>query len=87
MTNNDNYLGPIEIRLPSGEYFHTEVYKEGNKLITGTFTNTGLLRDRWEVDLDDHSNSLEEALQSLFEMLEEHANDSKIEKRLPECAY
>ena len=73
---NDNYIGPVEIRMSNGEYFYTEVCREGNKLITGTFTNNSLLRDEWEVDIDDHS-SLQEALNELYAMLEEYARSSE----------
>ena len=59
--------------MPNGEYFTTEVCREGNKLVTGTFTNTGLLRDQWEVDVEEYY-SQQEALQELYETLEEFAN-------------
>ena len=72
MTNN-KHIGPVEIKMPNGEYFYTEIAKEGNKLITGTFTNTGLLRDPWEVDIEEYCSE-QEALQELYEILEEYAN-------------
>ena len=65
-------IGPIEIQMPSGETFYTEVCKDGDTLVTGTFTNTGLLRDPWEVDIRSHFGSLQEALQELYEMLEDY---------------
>ena len=65
------HIGPIEIKMPNGEYFYTEVCREGNKLITGTFTNTGLLRDKWEVNIDEYS-SVQSALEELYEELSEY---------------
>jgi hypothetical protein len=73
MTNNDKHYGTVEIKMPNGEYFVTEVVKEGDKFITGTFTNTGLLRDKWEVSIEEYY-SHQEALQELYEILEEYAN-------------
>jgi hypothetical protein len=73
MANNDKHLGTVEIKMPNGEYFTTEVCREGDKLITGTFTNTGLLRDQWEVSVEEYY-SQQEALQELYEQLEEYAN-------------
>jgi hypothetical protein len=70
MTNDKlQHIGPIEILLEDGEYFYTEVCREGDKLITGTFTNNSFLRDddRFEVDLDDHYGSLQEGLQELYQ--------------------
>lgn len=72
----DNNLGPVEIKMRNGEYFYTEVCREGNKLVTGTWTNNGLLRDEWEVDIDDHG-SLQEALQELYMILEEYAQSDE----------
>jgi len=72
----DNNLGPVEIKMQNGEYFYTEVCREGNKLVTGTWCNTGLLRDEWEVDINDHS-SLQEALQELYMILEEYAQSDE----------
>ena len=72
MTNN-KHLGTVEIEMPNGEYFTTEVCREGNKLVTGTFTNTGLLRDQWEVDVEEYY-SQQEALEELYTILEEFAN-------------
>lgn len=54
MTNDDKHYGTVEIKMPNGEYFTTEVVKEGDKFITGTFTNTGLLRDKWEVSIEEY---------------------------------
>ncbi len=68
------HIGPIEIKMPNGEYFSTEVCREGNKLITGTFTNTGLLRDRWEVNIDDYYSSLQESLNELYDILFDYAH-------------
>jgi hypothetical protein len=73
MTNDDKHYGTVEIKMPNGEYFTTEVVKEGDKFITGTFTNTGLLRDNWEVNIEEYY-SHQEALQELYEILEEYAN-------------
>ena len=73
MTNDDKHYGTVEIKMPNGEYFSTEVVKEGDKFITGTFTNTGLLRDKWEVSIEEYY-SHQEALQELYEILEEYAN-------------
>jgi hypothetical protein len=73
MTNDDKHYGTVEIKMPNGEYFTTEVVKEGDKFITGTFTNTGLLRDKWEVSIEEYY-SHQEALQELYEILEEYAN-------------
>ena len=70
---NDNYIGPVEIKMPNGEYFYTEVCREGDKLITGTFTNTGLLRDQWEVGVEEYYSE-QEALAGLYAILEEYAN-------------
>ena len=73
MTNDDKHYGTVEIKMPNGEYFSTEVVKEGDRFITGTFTNTGLLRDKWEVSIEEYY-SHQEALQELYEILEEYAN-------------
>ena len=73
MTNDDKHYGTLEIKMPNGEYFTTEVVKEGDRFITGTFTNTGLLRDKWEVSIEEYY-SHQEALQELYEILEEYAN-------------
>jgi hypothetical protein len=73
MTNDDKHYGTVEIKMPNGEYFTTEVVKEGDKFITGTFTNTGLLRDKWEVSIEEYY-SHQEALQELYEILEDYAN-------------
>ena len=67
---NDKHLGTVEIKMPNGEYFTTEVCREGNKLVTGTFTNTGLLRDQWEVDVEELYTILEEFANSPEAMLE-----------------
>ena len=71
MTNN--HIGTVEIKMSNGEYFTTEVCREGNKLITGTFCNTGLLRDLWEVDVEEYY-SQQAALEELYATLEEFAN-------------
>ena len=73
MANNDKHLGTVEIKMPNGVYFTTEVCREGNKLVTGTFTNTGLLRDQWEVDVEEYY-SQQEALEELYTTLEEFAS-------------
>lgn len=87
MTNNDRYIGTVEIERPNGEYFTTEVCREGNKLITGTFTNTGLLRDHWEVDVEEYYSE-QEALEELYATLEEFVNAPKFDlvHELPEYA-
>jgi hypothetical protein len=72
----DNNLGPVEIKMQNGEYFYTEVCREGNKLVTGTWCNTGMLRDEWEVNIDDYG-SLQEALQELYMILEEYAKSDE----------
>jgi len=66
----DRHIGPIEIKQPDGEYFYTEVYREGGKLVTGTFTNSCLLYDEWEVIVDEYGSE-QEALQELYAMIEE----------------
>jgi hypothetical protein len=76
MANNNKHLGTVEIKMPNGEYFTTEVCREGDKLITGTFTNTGLLRDQWEVSVEEYY-SQQEALQELYEQLEEYASSQE----------
>ena len=73
MTNDDKHYGTLEIKMPNGGYFYTEIVKEGNKLITGTFTNTGLLRDPWEVDIEEYCSE-QDALQELYANLEDYAN-------------
>jgi hypothetical protein len=73
MANNDKHLGTVEIKMPNGEYFTTEVCREGDKLITGTATNNSFLRDQWEVSVEEYY-SQQEALQELYEQLEEYAN-------------
>jgi hypothetical protein len=62
--------------MANGEHFCTEVCREGDKLITGTFCNTGFIRDEWEVDINDHG-SLQEALQELYMILEEYAQSDE----------
>jgi len=77
MTNDDKHYGTVEIKMPNGEYFVTEVVKDGDKFITGTFTNTGRfhlrLRDEWEVTISDYANE-QEALAELYAELEGYAN-------------
>ena len=73
----DKHIGPVEIRMSNGEYFYTEVAREGNKLVTGTFCNTGLLLDPWEVDIDDPGGSLQEALQELYDILLEYSKSDE----------
>ena len=68
----DRHIGPIEIKKPDGEYFYTEVYREGGKLVTGTHTNACLLYDKWEVIIDDYCHE-QEALEELYSMIEEDA--------------
>jgi hypothetical protein len=72
MTNNDRHYGTVEIELPNGEYFVTEVVRDGDKFITGTCTNTGLLRDKWEVNISDYAHE-QEALEELYAELEDYA--------------
>ena len=72
MTNNKHILS-VKIKMPNGECFYTEIVKEGNKLITGTFTKPRLLRDPWEVDIEEYRSELD-ALQELYANLEEYAN-------------
>ena len=72
MTNNDKHYGTVEIEMSNGVYFVTEVVKDGDKFITGTFTNTGLLRDEWEVTISDYANE-QEALEELYAKLAGYA--------------
>ena len=74
MTNK--HIGTVEIKIPNGDYFVTEVCREGDKFITGTFTNTGLLRDQWEVSIEEYA-SPQEALEDLYATLEEYANSEE----------
>lgn len=76
MTNNDRHYGTVEIEMPNGEYLITEVVKDNNKFITGTFTNNSFLRDQWEVDINDHPNQ-QEALEALYYEIEDFANRPK----------
>ena len=46
-------IGPIEIKQHNGDYFYVEVFREGDNLITGTFTNACFLRDEWTVSISD----------------------------------
>jgi len=61
-------VGVVEIKQPNGDYFYVEVLKDGDQLITGTFTNRMFLRDEWTVDINDYC-SLQEALEDLYDML------------------
>lgn len=72
MDNTMTAIGPIEIKQRNGDYFYVEVFREGNNLITGTFANACFLRDEWTVSISE-CGSLQEALQSLYEILEEVA--------------
>jgi len=66
-----NYsIGPIEIKLENGDYLYTEVCREGDKLVTGTYTNNVFLRDRWEVTISDHG-SLQAAMEELYAIIDE----------------
>jgi len=76
MINTNKHLGTVEIKMPNGEYFTTEVCREGDKLITGTATNNSFLRDQWEVNVEEYY-SQQEALQELYEQLEEYANSQE----------
>lgn len=78
MTNNDRHYGTVEIEMPNGEYLITEVVKDNNKFITGTFTNNSFLRDQWEVDINDHPNQ-QEALEALYYEIEDFANRPKFD--------
>ena len=69
MTTNE-HLGPIEIKMPNGEYFYTEVCRDGDKLVTGTYTNNSFLRDPWEVTISDHG-SLQAAMEELYAIIDE----------------
>ena len=68
MADKQKYVGVVEIKQPNGEYFYVEVFKDGNKLITGTFANAIFLRDEWTVDINDYC-SLQEAIEDLYDML------------------
>jgi hypothetical protein len=76
MTNR--YIGPIEIKRPDGEYFYTEVCREGDKLITGTFTNNSFLRDQWEVSVEEYYSE-QAALEELYAELEEYAQGTLLQ--------
>jgi hypothetical protein len=75
MTTN-KHLGTVEIKMPNGEYFVTEVCREGDKLVTGTFTNNSFLRDQWEVSVEEFY-SQQEALEELYTILEEYAQSEE----------
>ena len=87
MESNDKHYGTVEIEMPNGEYLTTEVVKDGDKFVTGTFTNNSFLRDMWEVDIDEY-NSQQEALEELYYMIEDFVNRPKTEvtDELPEYA-
>ena len=70
MKTNLTAIGPIEIKLENGDYLYTEVYRAGEMLVTGTCTNTGLLRDPWEVNISDHG-SLRAAMEELYAIIDE----------------
>jgi hypothetical protein len=72
MENKMKAIGPIEIKQPNGDYLYVEVFRQGDELITGTFTNACFLRDEWTVCISDYG-SLQEALQALYEILEDVA--------------
>jgi len=66
-----NYsIGPIEIKLENGDYLYTEVCREGDKLVTGTYTNNSFLRDRWEVTISDYG-SQQAAMEELYAIIDE----------------
>lgn len=75
MTTN-KHLGTVEIKMPNGEYFVTEVCREGDKLVTGTFTNNSFLRDQWEVSVEEFYTQ-QEALEELYATLEEYAQSEE----------
>ena len=79
MTAKQKHLGTVEIKMPNGEYFVTEVCREGDKLVTGTFTNNGLLRDQWEVSVEEFY-SQQEALQELYTILHEYAQSEEAQE-------
>ena len=58
----------MEIDLCDSDHIFTEVCQEGNKYITGTYTNNTFLRDKWEVNIEDFL-SLDEALVELSRMI------------------
>jgi hypothetical protein len=68
------HIGTIEIKQENGEFIYTEVCKSEGKLITGTPTNSAFLRDEWEVSLEEF-NSQDEALEALYEMIEESSRN------------
>lgn len=74
MENNMIAIGPIEIKQRNGDYFYVEVFREGDNLITGTFANACFLRDEWTVSISE-CGSLQEALEYLYEILEEVAHE------------
>jgi hypothetical protein len=61
-------IGPIEIKLQTGDYLYTEVCREGDKL--GTYTNNSFLRDPWEVKISDHG-SQQAAMEELYAIIDE----------------
>lgn len=63
-------IGPIEIKLETGDYLYTEVCREGDKLVTGTHTNNSFLRDPWEVKISDHG-SQQAAMEELYAIIDE----------------
>lgn len=75
------YIGPIEIVAPNGETLYTEVVQQEGKLITGTACNVGLLRDQWEISIEEYG-SVHEAYEALYEMLEEYAFSEEGQKEL-----
>jgi hypothetical protein len=76
MTAKQKHLGTVEIKMPNGEYFVTEVCREGDMLVTGTFTNNSFLRDKWEVSVEEFY-SQQEALEELYATLEEYAQSEE----------
>lgn len=60
------HIGTIELAFQDEngqkEYYVGEIVKAGNKLRSGSFTNTGILYDEYEADID---YSVDEALQEL----------------------
>lgn len=63
------HLGTVVIKQPNGDYFVTEIVRDGGKLITGSPTNAAFLRDQWEVTIEEFADE-QEALEELYAIVE-----------------
>jgi hypothetical protein len=70
------HLGTVEIKQPNGDYFVTEIMRDGGKLITGSPTNAAFLRDQWEVTIEEFADE-QEALEELYAIVEEAAMEEQ----------